>query len=144
MLLVSSSSTLCKNFTEIFNIHSFSILFFYNAFYCLYWFQNCLLTFLLWFQLLYYLKMQKCNPSSFFLSDIIFIPQILGDNSGSCGDPGIPGHGSREESNFRVKSIVRFSCELGYILHGSEERTCLANGSWTGRQPECKGKLLLW
>lgn len=34
---------------------------------------------------------------------------------------------------------MQFSCELGYILHGSEERTCLANGSWTGKQPECKG-----
>lgn len=64
----------------------------------------------------------------------------LGDTAGSCGDPGIPGHGSREENNFKIKSTIHFSCDIGYVLHGSEERTCLANGSWTGRQPECKGK----
>ncbi|KAK9403079.1 CSMD3: CUB and Sushi multiple domains 3 [Crotalus adamanteus] len=66
------------------------------------------------------------------------MPHCSGDTAGTCGDPGIPGHGAREQTNFRTKSVVQFSCELGYILHGSEERTCLANGSWTGRQPECK------
>lgn len=66
---------------------------------------------------------------------------IAGDATGTCGDPGTPGHGSRQESDFRTQSSVRFACDTGYILHGSEERTCLANGSWTGRQPECKGNL---
>uniref|UniRef100_A0A7N5P050 CUB and sushi domain-containing protein 3 n=1 Tax=Ailuropoda melanoleuca TaxID=9646 RepID=A0A7N5P050_AILME len=65
-------------------------------------------------------------------------PHCSGDATGTCGDPGTPGHGSRQESDFRTKSSVRFACDIGYILHGSEERTCLANGSWTGRQPECK------
>ncbi|KAG8524073.1 CUB and sushi domain-containing protein 3 [Galemys pyrenaicus] len=63
---------------------------------------------------------------------------VLSDATGTCGDPGTPGHGSRQESGFRTKSSVRFACDIGYILHGSEERTCLANGSWTGKQPECK------
>ncbi|KAF4798122.1 hypothetical protein TURU_067376 [Turdus rufiventris] len=66
------------------------------------------------------------------------LPHCSGDTAGSCGDPGIPGHGSREENNFEIKSTIHFSCDIGYILHGSEERTCLANGSWTGKQPECK------
>lgn len=66
---------------------------------------------------------------------------IAGDATGTCGDPGTPGHGSRQESDFRTKSTVRYACDTGYILHGSEERKCLANGSWTGRQPECKGNL---
>uniref|UniRef100_A0A8C6QR27 CUB and Sushi multiple domains 3 n=1 Tax=Nannospalax galili TaxID=1026970 RepID=A0A8C6QR27_NANGA len=65
-------------------------------------------------------------------------PHCSGDTTGTCGDPGTPGHGSRQESEFRTKSIVRFACDTGYILHGSEERICLSNGSWTGRQPECK------
>ncbi|XP_012500747.1 PREDICTED: CUB and sushi domain-containing protein 3, partial [Propithecus coquereli] len=65
-------------------------------------------------------------------------PYCQSDAAGACGDPGTPGHGSRQESDFRTKSTVRFACDTGYILHGSEERTCLANGSWTGRQPECK------
>ncbi|XP_034615478.1 CUB and sushi domain-containing protein 3 [Trachemys scripta elegans] len=66
------------------------------------------------------------------------LPHCSGDTAGSCGDPGIPGHGSREDSDFKIKSTVRFNCEIGYILHGSEERICLGNGTWTGRQPECK------
>ncbi|XP_076768323.1 LOW QUALITY PROTEIN: CUB and sushi domain-containing protein 3 [Arvicanthis niloticus] len=65
-------------------------------------------------------------------------PHCSGDTTGTCGDPGMPGHGSRQESDFRTKSTVRFACDTGYILYGSEERTCLSNGSWTGRQPECK------
>ncbi|XP_073446315.1 CUB and sushi domain-containing protein 3 isoform X7 [Dendrobates tinctorius] len=66
------------------------------------------------------------------------LPHCSGDASGWCGDPGAPAHGSREGTEFRTKNTLRFSCEVGYILHGSEERTCLSNGSWTGRQPECK------
>ncbi|XP_072007404.1 CUB and sushi domain-containing protein 3 isoform X6 [Engystomops pustulosus] len=65
-------------------------------------------------------------------------PHCSGDASGWCGDPGVPAHGSREGTEFRTKSTIRFSCEDGYVLHGSEDRTCLSNGSWTGRQPECK------
>ncbi|XP_056378601.1 CUB and sushi domain-containing protein 3 isoform X6 [Hyla sarda] len=66
------------------------------------------------------------------------LPHCSGDATGWCGDPGVPAHGSREGTEFRTKSIMRFSCEVGYVLYGSEERTCLSNGSWTGRQPECK------
>ncbi|XP_077127218.1 CUB and sushi domain-containing protein 3 isoform X7 [Ranitomeya variabilis] len=66
------------------------------------------------------------------------LPHCSGDASGWCGDPGSPTHGSREGTEFRTKNTMRFSCEVGYVLHGSEERTCLSNGSWTGRQPECK------
>lgn len=39
-----------------------------------------------------------------------------------------------------MESVVRFSCEPGYVLRGSLERTCLANGTWLGTQPECQGK----
>ncbi|KAM4028719.1 CUB and sushi domain-containing protein 3 isoform 7-T7 [Anomaloglossus baeobatrachus] len=66
------------------------------------------------------------------------LPHCSGDASGWCGDPGVPAHGSREGTEFRTRNLMKFSCEVGYVLHGSEERTCLSNGSWTGRQPECK------
>uniref|UniRef100_A0A672MWW3 CUB and Sushi multiple domains 2 n=1 Tax=Sinocyclocheilus grahami TaxID=75366 RepID=A0A672MWW3_SINGR len=68
------------------------------------------------------------------------LPHCSGDSAGMCGDPGVPVHGIRLGEKFSVGSIVRFSCEPGYILKGSSERTCLANGSWVGIQPEfCKG-----
>lgn len=63
-----------------------------------------------------------------------------GDSAGLCGDPGVPVHGIRLGEEFTVGSDVRFSCEPGYMLKGSPERTCLANGTWLGTQPECHGK----
>lgn len=59
---------------------------------------------------------------------------------GFCGDPGVPPHGSRLGEEFRVRSLLRFTCEAGYMLMGSSERTCLQNGSWSGTQPVCEGK----
>ncbi|KAG7258552.1 hypothetical protein CRUP_029515 [Coryphaenoides rupestris] len=67
------------------------------------------------------------------------LPHCSGESAGLCGDPGVPVHGIRLGEEFRVGSLVRFSCEPGYALRGSPERTCLANGSWVGTQPECHG-----
>uniref|UniRef100_A0A674NBB4 CUB and Sushi multiple domains 2 n=1 Tax=Takifugu rubripes TaxID=31033 RepID=A0A674NBB4_TAKRU len=64
-------------------------------------------------------------------------PHCSGDSAGLCGDPGIPVHGIRLGEEFSVGSIVYFSCEPGYTLKGSPERSCLANGTWLGTQPEC-------
>uniref|UniRef100_A0A671RP15 CUB and sushi domain-containing protein 2-like n=1 Tax=Sinocyclocheilus anshuiensis TaxID=1608454 RepID=A0A671RP15_9TELE len=72
------------------------------------------------------------------------LPHCSGDSAGLCGDPGVPVHGIRLGEEFTVGSIVRFSCEPGYVLKGSSERTCLANGSWVGIQPEfCKGSTIV-
>jgi len=65
---------------------------------------------------------------------------FTGNNPGYCDDPGIPAHGSRLGDEFKTKSLLRFSCEMGYQLRGSAERTCLLNGSWSGVQPVCEGK----
>ncbi|KAJ8267678.1 hypothetical protein COCON_G00128500 [Conger conger] len=66
------------------------------------------------------------------------LPFCTGDTSGSCGDPGTPAQGSREESDFRIHSKVFFTCSTGYTLYGSANRTCFANGTWSGTQPSCK------
>uniref|UniRef100_A0A8C9TQI4 CUB and Sushi multiple domains 3 n=1 Tax=Scleropages formosus TaxID=113540 RepID=A0A8C9TQI4_SCLFO len=63
------------------------------------------------------------------------MPYCSGDSSGTCGDPGTPSHGTREDSDFKIRSKVRFSCNIGYTLYGSAERMCFANGTWSGRQP---------
>uniref|UniRef100_A0A8C2U204 CUB and Sushi multiple domains 2 n=1 Tax=Coturnix japonica TaxID=93934 RepID=A0A8C2U204_COTJA len=67
------------------------------------------------------------------------LPHCSGGSQGVCGDPGIPSHGIGLGDEFGVDSVVRFSCEPGYTLRGSSERTCQANGSWSGVQPECEG-----
>uniref|UniRef100_A0A8C7F586 CUB and Sushi multiple domains 2 n=1 Tax=Oncorhynchus kisutch TaxID=8019 RepID=A0A8C7F586_ONCKI len=65
------------------------------------------------------------------------LPHCSGESSGLCGDPGIPGHGIRLGEDFSVGSVVGFSCEQGYVLRGSSERTCQPNSTWVGTQPEC-------
>uniref|UniRef100_A0A7N4NRF0 CUB and Sushi multiple domains 2 n=1 Tax=Sarcophilus harrisii TaxID=9305 RepID=A0A7N4NRF0_SARHA len=66
------------------------------------------------------------------------LPHCSGSNVGICGDPGIPPHGIRLGDEFVIGSLMRFSCEPGYVLRGSSERTCRVNGSWSGTQPECE------
>uniref|UniRef100_A0A3B4YUQ9 CUB and Sushi multiple domains 1 n=1 Tax=Seriola lalandi dorsalis TaxID=1841481 RepID=A0A3B4YUQ9_SERLL len=66
-------------------------------------------------------------------------PYCTGVSPGVCGDPGIPPHGARlGGQEFKTKSLLRFSCEAGYSLTGSAERTCLHNGTWSGTQPVCQ------
>ncbi|XP_032016053.1 CUB and sushi domain-containing protein 2 isoform X5 [Hylobates moloch] len=65
------------------------------------------------------------------------LPHCSGTSVGVCGDPGIPAHGIRLGDSFDPGSVMRFSCEAGHVLRGSSERTCQANGSWSGSQPEC-------
>lgn len=79
--------------------------------------------------------------SSLELWDLSAPPRFLisvGDTAGSCGDPGIPSHGSREQTDFKIRSKVYFSCSEGYDLIGSSERMCFPNGTWSGTQPFCK------
>lgn len=71
---------------------------------------------------------------------VMYYMSYTGDSAGLCGDPGIPVHGIRLGEEFSVGSIVYFSCEPGYTLKGSPERSCLANGTWLGTQPECHGE----
>ncbi|GCB61011.1 hypothetical protein scyTo_0006972 [Scyliorhinus torazame] len=66
------------------------------------------------------------------------LPHCSGDNLGYCGDPGIPAHGIRLGKDFRVKNLLRFTCEAGHALKGSSERVCQPGGTWTGIQPECQ------
>uniref|UniRef100_A0A669EYE9 CUB and Sushi multiple domains 2 n=1 Tax=Oreochromis niloticus TaxID=8128 RepID=A0A669EYE9_ORENI len=64
-------------------------------------------------------------------------PHCSGEAAGLCGDPGVPVHGIRLGEEFTVGSVVRFSCEPGYALKGSPERTCLTR-TWNGTKPLCK------
>uniref|UniRef100_A0A8D3BTG4 CUB and sushi domain-containing protein 1-like n=1 Tax=Scophthalmus maximus TaxID=52904 RepID=A0A8D3BTG4_SCOMX len=66
-------------------------------------------------------------------------PYCTGVNPGICGDPGVPPHGARlGGEEFKTKSLLRFSCEAGYSLTGSAERTCLHNGTWSGTRLSVK------
>uniref|UniRef100_A0A8C5PF63 Complement C2 n=1 Tax=Leptobrachium leishanense TaxID=445787 RepID=A0A8C5PF63_9ANUR len=64
-------------------------------------------------------------------------------NSVTCKDMRCPEPTSFENGNFSprgpylVGSNITFSCNDGYILRGSEERTCRRNAKWSGSMAVC-------
>ena len=54
-----------------------------------------------------------------------------------CPDPGRPDNGDRF-GDFKVGSTVRFSCQYGFVLRGSRERTCMENLEWSGHLTTCQ------
>ena len=37
-----------------------------------------------------------------------------------------------------VGSTARYSCLPGFVLRGAPDRTCLSEGTWSGREPVCE------
>ena len=61
----------------------------------------------------------------------------------SCGPaPDAPANGQRSVSSTTFQSTVTYTCKQGYTLQGDKNRTCMANGHWSGRAPTCNRKLL--
>lgn len=58
----------------------------------------------------------------------------------SCPDPGRPENGDRyyQDRYFRIGSTVQFSCQSGFQLSGSRERTCQENKEWNGTLATCQ------
>ncbi|XP_074620011.1 sushi, von Willebrand factor type A, EGF and pentraxin domain-containing protein 1-like [Acropora palmata] len=56
----------------------------------------------------------------------------------SCGNPGVPANGNKNSTSYKYGNSVKFECNSGYSLQGSEVRTCQTNGLWTGTQPICQ------
>ncbi|KAI0222756.1 hypothetical protein LSAT2_025993 [Lamellibrachia satsuma] len=54
-----------------------------------------------------------------------------------CGSLVAPTHGSASGSSDTVGSVVLFSCDAGFRLIGSPQRTCQQNGNWDGEDATC-------
>ena len=57
-----------------------------------------------------------------------------------CGRLDVPSHGSKQGTSNVVDSVVTFSCDRGYRLQGSENRTCTSDGTWDGEEAQCNGQ----
>ncbi|XP_074858412.1 P-selectin isoform X2 [Carettochelys insculpta] len=59
-----------------------------------------------------------------------------------CPALAAPGRGrlncTHWHGDFRYNSTCAFSCEMGFVLHGSETLECAALGQWTGTAPRCE------
>lgn len=61
-----------------------------------------------------------------------------------CEDPGIPNYGYRirDDGHF-TDTVVLYSCNPGYAMHGSSTLTCLSGDRrvWDKPMPSCVGEL---
>ena len=57
-----------------------------------------------------------------------------------CPDVYAPTYGSVDANSTIFQSKVRYYCDHGYKLYGSEYRTCDYTGQWTEEPPTCKRK----
>ena len=56
-----------------------------------------------------------------------------------CGPLSLPLNGSMTGNETTFPNEVSFSCDEGFVLHGSTVRWCQAEGSWSGNETECEG-----
>ncbi|XP_018413992.1 PREDICTED: sushi domain-containing protein 2 [Nanorana parkeri] len=55
----------------------------------------------------------------------------------SCGWLGPPANGAKNGTTYLVGSTITFSCNSGFILDGSQQRTCQSDGMWSGAPAQC-------
>lgn len=62
-----------------------------------------------------------------------------------CGQLNSPTNGNVTFSDTGLGAQAVYTCDVGFILVGSDLRTCMAvtaTGMWSGDEPECDGKYL--
>ncbi|KAM9743348.1 sushi domain-containing protein 2 isoform 2-T2 [Menidia menidia] len=55
----------------------------------------------------------------------------------ACGWLPAPRNGRKNGTRYLQGNTVKFSCDEGFTMFGSRERSCAEDGSWTGEQPYC-------
>ncbi|KAM9468505.1 complement C2 [Clarias gariepinus] len=65
------------------------------------------------------------------------LPVCIGESVG-CRDPGIPPGATRSGAHFRIGDQVKYRCQSGMELLGSEVRVCLDSKEWSGSDPRCQ------
>ncbi|XP_078589882.1 uncharacterized protein LOC144870048 [Branchiostoma floridae x Branchiostoma japonicum] len=55
----------------------------------------------------------------------------------SCGELAGPENGAKFGDSYLYEDVVTFSCNPGYGLQGSADRTCQADRTWSGEEASC-------
>ena len=58
----------------------------------------------------------------------------------SCGRVKTPSNGAKNDSSPLLGTVVTFSCNDGFRLAGSVQRTCTELGKWSGKDVNCVGE----
>lgn len=89
-------------------------------------------------------RLPHANVSLFDISkdlkDPCLTTQALSFNSAviTCDDPEVPTGSYVVGYDLNVHSLIEYTCETGYLLHGEPHRTCGNDGEWTGEVPSCE------
>ncbi|XP_055984146.1 complement factor B [Sorex fumeus] len=67
---------------------------------------------------------------------------ICDDGAAYCPNPGIPVGMRKVGSQYRLEDSVTYYCQRGLTLRGSQRRTCLEGGSWSGTEPSCQDSFM--
>ena len=65
----------------------------------------------------------------------------------ACRPLSNPRHGMVDlTAGLDTGDMATYSCDIGFVLNGSLQRTCMTNGQWSGADPKCdqRGKLSLY
>ena len=54
-----------------------------------------------------------------------------------CSSDEYINNGIAEYSGYMEGDTIKYICNVGYTLVGTDSRVCLPNGSWSGVRPEC-------
>ena len=82
----------------------------------------------------------KVRGSSIYLFLYFEILQhIFFPSAKDCGHLETPMNGSLSGNKTFYPNTVKFSCDEGFDLLGSQVRSCLSSGLWSGNQTSCKG-----
>ncbi|XP_044131767.1 uncharacterized protein LOC122924584 isoform X1 [Bufo gargarizans] len=55
----------------------------------------------------------------------------------TCGRLAPPANGTKNGTNYLVGSLITLSCNSGFVMTGSKQRTCQADGKWSGEPTMC-------
>ncbi len=62
--------------------------------------------------------------------------------AGECNRLGHPSNGRVSVQSRTEGNRATYSCYSGYDLRGSSSRRCRSSGTWSGREPICRGNYM--